>query len=494
MYNGKCLPRLICFNKLNRGTMDNGKLNIEDACPPKRSVGGERQLKLQIENCKLKIGENLKSVFVVIFLFGALLFFSSSNIFAQSIDSLINEALINNPQLKALNYKITASAFRVESTDTYPAPTIGIEFSQVPIDNLNIWENAVSNNLSISQMFPLGGKVGAMTDVARKNVKIEQDSYDIYRTSLIAELKMSYYSLWFIDRKIELQKKNIDLLNKLLNSINVLYQVNRINQADLLTIKSEVSSNEVQLLILEQQRDSEIYKLNKLLGRELSSKEIYAEEEITIPKLEYSEEQLREILSQQNPALAKMKSMIEMNQAEIRANNKELIPDLMISGMIMRMPRGMLLTSKTPLAMIDGSGKTETMFGLMASINLPFAPWSSRKYTAKEEELLESIKGIEHERNDMERAMVSQLKSALVKLKTSGDLIKLYAKDVIPSYISAVEAQTSAYQNNQTTINTVLDSHRMLLMQEMNYYMAQADYQMAAAEIEMMIGKRMVDG
>jgi hypothetical protein len=28
----------------------------------------------------------------------------------------------------------------------------------------------------------------------------------------------------------------------------------------------------------------------------------------------------------------------------------------------------------------------------------------------------------------------------------------------------------------------------MLLMQKMNYYMAQADYQMALAEIEMMVG------
>jgi outer membrane protein TolC len=413
---------------------------------------------------------------------------------AQSIDSLIIEALINNPQLKALNYKIRASEFRVESTDTYPAPMIGIELSQAPLDNLNILDNAVSNNISISQMFPLGRKISAMTDVARKNVQIDLDKFEIYKTSLIAELKMSYYSLWFIDRKIELQKKNIELLNKLLNSIDILYQVNRISQADLLTIKSEVAANEVQLKILEQNRESEIYKLNKLLGRDLSSKEIFAEEKITLTKLKYTESDLAKLLSQQNPFLIMMQSMIEMNRAEIIATSKELIPDLMLSGMIMRMPRGMLLTSKTPPVMINGLGKTEIMFGLMASINLPFAPWSSRKFTAKEEELLASIKGIENERSDMEREIISELKSALVKLKTSDELMNLYSKNVIPSYELAVEAQTSAYQNYQTTINSVIDSYRMLLMQEMNYYMAIADYQMAWAEIEKMIGKEMADG
>ncbi len=438
-----------------------------------------------------KIINRLGFVFALFSLWLIFLLISPGKLNAQSIDSLISEALMNNPQLKALDFKINASEFRVESANTYPAPSIGIEFSQIPLDKLNVWDNAVSNNISISQMFPLGGKVSAMTDVARKNVKIEQDNLAVYKTRLTAELKMSYYTLWFVDRKIQLQKENIELLKKLIISIEVLYQVNRIGQADLLTIKSELSSNEVQLKILEQQRESEIYKLNKLLGRDLSSKNIYAEEKIALSKLDYTEAQLSKTLSEQNPSLLKMNSMIEMNQSEIQANNKELIPDLMLSGMIMRMPRGMLLTSKTPTAMIDGSGKTEIMFGLMASINLPFAPWSSKKFTAKEEELLASIKGIEHEKSDMEREMNSALKNSLVKLRTSNDLILLYSKNVIPSYELAAEAQASAYQNNQTTINTVLDTYRMLLMQEMNYFMSQADYQMAIAEIEMMIGKEL---
>jgi len=66
----------------------------------------------------------------------------------------------------------------------------------------------------------------------------------------------------------------------LINSVIILYQVNKINQADLLTLKSEVASNETQLLILQNQKEAETYKLNKLLGRELDSKDIYIEKEI----------------------------------------------------------------------------------------------------------------------------------------------------------------------------------------------------------------------
>ncbi|MBK8662220.1 MAG: hypothetical protein IPN18_10610 [Ignavibacteriales bacterium] len=43
--------------------------------------------------------------------------------------------------------------------------------------------------------------------------------------------------------------------------------INRINQVDLLTIQSEIASNETQLLILAKQRDAENYRLNRFLGR-----------------------------------------------------------------------------------------------------------------------------------------------------------------------------------------------------------------------------------
>ena len=178
--------------------------------------------------------------------------------------------------------------------------------------------------------------------------------------------------------------------------------------------------------------------------------------------------------------------MIEMNKAMITASNKELIPDLMVQGMLMRMPRGMILTAQSDMTMIDT--ETEIMYSLMFSISLPFAPWSIGKTNNKVEELTVGISSIELEKNDMQREMTAQLKAVLVKYKTSKELTDLYNKKVIPLYTSATESQTSAYQNGKTGITTIVDSYRMLLMQKMSYYMAKADIQMSLAEIEMMVG------
>ncbi|OGU65755.1 MAG: hypothetical protein A2499_18535 [Stygiobacter sp. RIFOXYC12_FULL_38_8] len=439
-------------------------------------------------NVELKMRISLRNSALFFALFAlSLLFLSISRLNAQSLDTLINEALKNNPQLKSLQYKITASEKRTESINTLPAPNLSVEFSQVPTNSIDILNQSNSNNIALSQMFPLGGKLNAMAEVERKNTLVEGSNYEIYKVNLTAAVKMSYYTLWLIDRKIEVQKKNNSLIADLIKSVESSYYTNKINQADVLTLQSEIASNETQLLILGKQKEAETYKLNKLLGRNLDSKDVYAVSDFPADILNSSQAKLEEILDYSNPALKRMGNMVEMNKAMIEANNRELIPDLMVQGMFMRMPQGMILTSKSDLSMLDP--KTETMYSLMLSINLPFAPWSINKYKAKEEELYAGIKSIEYEKNNMQREMTAQLKAALVKYNTAIDLISLYGEKVLPLYRNATESQVSAFQNNRTGVTTVIDSYRMLLMQQMNYYMSQADTQMSLAEIEMMVGK-----
>lgn len=445
-----------------------------------------------MKNLELKIKNDLfKNIFsksgsIIFIIILIIISVSNQNIYGQSIDSLVNEAIVNNPKLKSLQYRIEASEYRSESVDYLPPPNLSVEFSQVPVSEIDIFNQSISNNFGLSQMFPLGGKLSAMADVENKNTLVEGNNFDAYKINLTAQVKMSYFNLWIIDRKIEIQKSNILLLNDFSKAIEVSFYTNRISQADLLSVQSEIASNEAQILILEKQREALVYNLNKLLGRDLNSKDVFALKDFEIDSLQLSQLQLEELLADSNPSLNKMNNMIEMNRAMITANNKELIPDLMVQGMLMRMPRGMILTSASDLTMLDP--KTEWMYSLMFSINLPFAPWSVGKINYKEEELAAGINSIEQEKNDMQREMTSQLKEALVKYNTAKELTELYDKKVIPLYTSSRESQTTAYQNGKTNISTVIDSYRMLLMQKMNYYMSKADIQMSLAEVEMMVG------
>ena len=114
-------------------------------------------LELKIENYKMR--KSLRNSTVYFALFAVALFFISAfSTKAQSVDSLVSEAVKNNPQLKSLQYKITASERRTESINTLPAPNLSVEFSQVPTNSIDILNQSNSNNIALSQIFHLGGK------------------------------------------------------------------------------------------------------------------------------------------------------------------------------------------------------------------------------------------------------------------------------------------------------------------------------------------------
>src|SRR4030065_623442 len=183
-----------------------------------------------------------------------LMFCFASFTVAQSVDSLVTEAVMINPQLRSLQYRITASEKRTESINTFPAPNFSVEFSQVPTNTFDVLNQSISNNFALSQMFPLSGKLSAMAEVERKNTLVEGNNYEIYKINLTAQVKMSYFTLWLIDRKVEVQKKNITLINDVIKSTESSYYTNRIIQADVLTLQREMVSNETHIYILEKHK------------------------------------------------------------------------------------------------------------------------------------------------------------------------------------------------------------------------------------------------
>jgi outer membrane protein TolC len=288
---------------------------------------------------------------------------------------------------------------------------------------------------------------------------------------------------------MEIQKKTIAILRDMSESTSASLAVNRVSQADALLIKSETAVNELQLSQLLRQRDAEAVKLNKLLGRELSASGITPVKELPQIPAALDLSRLEGLVDDINPDLARMDKMIAMNKSMITSNDRGQIPDLMVQAMLMRMPKGMILTSASDLSML--SSKTEYMYSLMFSVNLPFAPWSKPSYDAKKEELLSGIEGIRLAKEDMSRDMKSKIKEALIKFQSALESERLYTETVLPLSEQAAASQRSAFGNGSANITAVLDANRMMLMNEMNLFMAQADARMALADIEMMTGASM---
>jgi outer membrane protein TolC len=243
------------------------------------------------------------------------------------------------------------------------------------------------------------------------------------------------------------------------------------------------------IISLENEAEAYRIKLNSLTGRSINDKEITVFHNWEADTSAIDLTRYREALLENNPALRKMDNMINMNRLEITANEKELIPDLMIQGMLMRMPQGMILTEGSPVHMLDGTAETEYMYSLMASITLPFVPWASGSINNKSQEIEAGIKGIEYEKLNMYRQMRADLESTGKKLESSVNKIKLLKNEVIPLYKEALDSRISEYQNNLSQLSSVIDNIRMYLMKEEELGEAMADREMLLAEVREMTGE-----
>lgn len=421
--------------------------------------------------------------------------FLMSTASAQSVDSLVQEALRNNPQVKAFNYQRDAALYRASAAGALPAPTVGLEFSQIPVSSANMFNDAISTNLSISQMFMLGGKLSAMSEVEKRRGTVVEQNKASYEVQLRARVKMNYYQLWLLERQIGVQQRTIALLDELVQSMQSRVLTNRMREADLLSIQAEVASERARLSEKRSRRFGLVSVLNSLMGRNDPATPVAADSVLPEVASQGAEGILAERVKRTNPSLIAMDRMKAMNEAMITSARKDLIPDVMVQAMVMRMPNGMILTGGSrsveaiqQSAMGMPMQKTEWMYSIMASITLPFLPWSSERSTSKVEEIRSTNLGIDAERDAMQRDMIASVRSASTKYSTNDSLAQQYVINILPLTKQSAEAQTIAYQNGQVPITTVLDARRMELMKHDDYFMVLMERQMALVELEMMVG------
>jgi outer membrane protein, heavy metal efflux system len=414
---------------------------------------------------------------------------------AQSVDQLVEEALRNNPQVQSFAHQRDASESRAVASGALPAPTLGIEFSQIPTSSARIVNDAISNNISLSQMIMVGGKLSAMSEVERRKGDIIDQNKASFEVQLRGKIKMQYLQIWLLDRQIEVQRRMLALFDNLVQAMQPRVLTNRMREADLLSIRAEEASERAQLSEKVSRRKGLVSALNALIGRDDLATPVTPDTVLHDVSPAGNEALLAEQLRTGNPNLVAMDRMKDMNEAMISSAKRELIPDIMLQAMVMRMPNGMILTSGArSMEPIQSSvagmpmQQTDWMYSIMASITLPFMPWSSERSSAKAEESRSMNLSIDAERSAMQREMLASLRSAMLQYATADSLAAQYNAEILPLSKQSADAQTVAYQNGQVPITTVLDARRMELMKHEDYFMVLMDRQMALVAMEMMVG------
>ena len=419
-----------------------------------------------------------KSVVCFITFLGALV---ASPLFGQEtrplkLDELISEALQNNPQLRAASHQTAAAQTRVDQVTSWDAPQVGVEFFQTPIKSFpNPLKNGMETDYFIQQMFPFPGKLSAMGQAAESNANMLNQGYKALERKVIRELKSAYYELYLVERKIEVNVENQDLMRRFVGIASKQYEVGMGKQPDILRAQTELSTLINDGLNLDKEKKVSEAMINTILSRPTNAPlGAVPEIEANIPKWTF--EQLRPLTLENRPEVQAMNFNIEMNKAELSASKREYFPDLMVRVMY----KDMAMTR-------------DDFWSTMLGISIPIAPWAGGKVTSKVEENELNVKKAEQEYSNMKNMTLFQVQDALVKVQTNQNIVLLYKNTTIPQAEQTLQSTIAAYQTGKTEFLMLIDAYRMLLMVRLDYYMAVMNYMASQAQLEQAVGLNIAD-
>lgn len=322
----------------------------------------------------------------------------------------------------------------------------------------------------LQQMIPGPGKLSAMGSAAESNAAMMSQSVRALERKIIRDLKTAYYELYLVQRKIQINAQNQDLMSNFVEIASKQYEVGMGRQSDILRAQTELSTLINDGITLQQEKQVVEAMINTILSRPVSSPLGYVPDiEGQIPQ--WSSERLQSLALESRPELKAMQHNIDMANAELVQSKREYFPDLMARVMY----KDMAMTKND-------------FWSVMVGISLPLSPWSSSKFSSKVEENELNLRKVEEEYRNMKNMVSYEVQNALVKVQTNRNLVQLYKNTVVPQAEQTLQSTVSSYQTGKTEFLMVIDAYRMLLMARLDYHMAVMNYLASQAQLEQGVG------
>ncbi len=386
-----------------------------------------------------------------------------------SLEEAAGIAAAQNLDLVALRRQLDALRLRPAQEGVLPAPMVGVQIWQWPINTLNPWKTNFFMPM-MSQELPGRGKRQLRAAVAQKDVQLASTDVAMREREVARLLNQAYYELVVTRKATEIHQADIDLLHQIADLSQTKYASGSASQQDVLKNIIEMSQLHADLLQLDETARLAAARLNTLLNRPIDTP-IGVLDGLEERDLTASLPQLQEMALATRPALIAARQQVERVEAELALAKADFKPDYSVQGGYMIMP------NQSDSLMVQGS------------ITWPRAPWSRKKIDLHIQELMEQVAAAKARVQAVESETRLMIETAFVRAKTAEQRASLLRTTILPQSRQTLDVSRVAYQSSQAGMPDVLDNQRMVLMAELEYDKALAAFQQALAELEGTIGE-----
>ena len=410
----------------------------------------------------------------------------------RSLRDYIVLALEQNPAIKAAAEVARMRAARVPQVTALPDPLLMTRTLPEPV------RTAEGDNyftLGVQQRFPVPEKLDRAGRVALQDARMAIEDLRRQRLNVIADVKRAYFRIYIIDRTIEIDRTNQDLLRGLIDAARAQVASGRRRQDDVLRAQVELSSLESQLVELRQQRQTTAAMLNRVVNSPPGTP-VPASGEYDVRSVDLRLDTLLAAAAEHNPDLQRLEQQLERDRHGVELAKLAYWPDFMLGfeWMYMR-PRAAFVPPPNPqtglvppVSRLSEAGTDS--WAITLGVNVPL--WME-KIEAGIREANSRRLATQHEHAAAKSRVNFEIEDALARVLAQRELAAIFKDTIIPQAQQAYEVSRASYSAGASEFLFVIDNWQKWLMFTIQYHRAVGELERGVAELEAAVGQSLSD-
>jgi len=376
--------------------------------------------------------------------------------------------MTHNPQVAAARMRWEASTEEAPQRRALDAPNLYTMFWAVPHDTPNPF-SAREVWLGVKQRLPYPGKRDLRGRIADTSAEMARQRYLVVKEEVTHQVRKVYFELYMVYKEIEINGRHLDLAREFAQIAESKYATGTGSQGNVLKALVEVADQANQIEILNRRRQTTEARLNTLMNRASRTPPGRPEELVIVPLVQRLEE---------------LQQIALINRSERRATELAIVRSEVVGDLARRDYYPDFMTDFSYWNVRDRQNR----WMLMVEANIPIAFWSRGKHDARVRQAATEKRAWEASLQELDNQILFAVEDAFANLEIAAVDIRLYQKTIMLQAQQAVEALRIAYQTDQESLLSLLDSERRLHQFELKYHRSRIDYEKSLADLERAVG------
>jgi outer membrane protein TolC len=386
-----------------------------------------------------------------------------------SLDEVTNVAFANNPAIKAAQEKWQAMKARVPQAAAWE--DLRAQARSRAARYVSIPPNAFTDqSFILQQEVPISGKNLSRARAATAEAGAAFEDFRRTQLDVLSRARAAFHRLANEYAQLEVNQRNVDLLNQFAEVNRQRYEVGNASQADVLTAQTDAAKLlEAQSDIFRRISDAQS-QLNVLMNRPAQSP-LAQPSQIPFQSPHFSLQVLQAAALSARPEMQRAQNRVEVERFRVELANRQRFPDPTLDVQTQR---------------YNEAGQAVSELDVGVSIGLPFL--NPRKYSATVTEARRNFESAQHELEATRTETLGLVRDQLKKIETAAHHYELYSDKILPLARQAVQSNRVAYETSSANFLELITAQRVLQDVESAHVNHLADYQVAVAELNAIVG------